>query len=69
VFLGAGDGPCAILAVGTRSGGDVIYPVSQAALGHGAGVSQETRDPRQAYADIPADVPIAFGEQWLAGTR
>ena len=26
VFVGAGDGPCAILAVGTRSGGDVVYP-------------------------------------------
>ena len=26
VFVGAGDGPCAILAVGTRSGGGVVYP-------------------------------------------
>ncbi|MBA3787658.1 MAG: cupin domain-containing protein, partial [Actinobacteria bacterium] len=26
VFVGAGEGPCAILAVGTRAGGDVVYP-------------------------------------------
>jgi hypothetical protein len=39
VFVGAGDGPCAILAIGGRSGGDVIYPASELAQRHGAGVA------------------------------
>ena len=31
VFVGAGEGPCALLAVGTRSDGGVIYPASELA--------------------------------------
>jgi uncharacterized cupin superfamily protein len=69
VFVGAGDGPCAILAVGTRSGGDTIYPLSELARRHGAGVAEETRDPGQAYADIRDDVPAGFREQWLPRSR
>ena len=67
VFVGAGDGPCAILAVGTRSGGDVIYPRSELALRHGAGVENETREPRQAYAEIPPDAEVAYRDGWLPG--
>ena len=50
IFVGAGDGPCVILMVGAR--GDewqVVYPVSELASQHGAGVEEETSDPRQAY--------------------
>jgi uncharacterized cupin superfamily protein len=51
VFVGAGDGPCAILMVGTRKEPDeVLYPVSEVARGHGAGVERETHDPKDAYA-------------------
>jgi uncharacterized cupin superfamily protein len=50
VFVGAGDGPCAILALGGRYKDEVVYPVSELALKHGAGVEQETRDPQDAYA-------------------
>ncbi len=50
VFVGAGDGPCAILMVGTRGRGDgVIYPVSEVARRHGASVSETTSDPKRAY--------------------
>src|SRR5919197_3480877 len=38
VFVGAGEGPCAILAVGARASRDVVYPRSEFALGHHAGV-------------------------------
>ena len=48
VFVGAGEEPCAILAVGSRTGGDVIYPASELAQGHGAGVAEETREPKEA---------------------
>ena len=65
VFVGAGSGPCAVLAVGVRSGDDTIYPVSELALRHRAGVSQETRDPAQAYTDIADDVDIPYQDGWL----
>lgn len=67
VFVGAGDGPCAILAVGTRSGGDVVYPASELAQRHRAGVEHETRDADQAYADVPPDRPAGYRDDWLSG--
>jgi uncharacterized cupin superfamily protein len=67
VFVGAGDGPCAVLAVGTRSGGDVIYPRSELAIRHGAGVEQETTEPREAYAAIRPDTVIRYRDGWLEG--
>jgi uncharacterized cupin superfamily protein len=53
IFVGAGDGPCAILMTGAR-GGDwsVTYPVSELAQRHGASAATETRDPDEAYADF-----------------
>ena len=67
VFVGAGDGPCAILAVGTRSGGDVFYPRSDLALRHRAGVERETHEPRESYAEIPPDTEVPYREGWLPG--
>jgi len=40
VFVGAGESPCAILAVGARSSHDVVYPRSELALRYGAGVER-----------------------------
>ena len=51
-FVGAGEGPCAILMVGARSGPGVRYPRSELALRYGAGVAEETSDWRQAYATV-----------------
>ncbi len=65
VFVGAGDGPCVILAVGGRSGGGVVYPESELARRHGAGVERETRDPRQAYAGFRDDEPVGYREGLL----
>jgi len=48
--VGAGEGPCAILMVGARSGPGVRYPVSGAAARYGASVAEETTDWMQAYA-------------------
>src|SRR5262249_55562112 len=50
VFVGDGEGPCAILAIGTRLTDDVVYPFSELARKHGAGVDSETRNPSEAYA-------------------
>jgi uncharacterized cupin superfamily protein len=56
VFVGAGDGPCAILMTGARSADEkLLYPVSELAARYGASVAEETPDPKQAYA--PYDRP------------
>jgi uncharacterized cupin superfamily protein len=67
VFVGAGEGDCAILAIGTRSGGDVVYPASELAQRYGAGVERETALPEEAYARYPKPVPAAFRPEWLPG--
>jgi uncharacterized cupin superfamily protein len=51
IFVGAGSGPCVILMVGARNkDGSTVYPRSELALGHGAGVEIETPSPKMAYA-------------------
>lgn len=67
VFIGAGDGPCAVLAVGTRLTDEVVYVASELAQRHGAGVQRETRDPREAYADIAEDREVGYQDGWLPG--
>jgi uncharacterized cupin superfamily protein len=53
IFVGAGDGPCAILMAGARPDeGSILYPVSEPALRHKAGVETETPSPDEAYAGI-----------------
>jgi uncharacterized cupin superfamily protein len=50
VFVGAGTGECLLLAVGTRTeGAGVVYPVSELAQRHGAGVAREATS----GADVP----------------
>jgi uncharacterized cupin superfamily protein len=65
VFVGAGTGPCAVLALGTRLGDDVVYPESDLAQRHGAGVPRETRDPQTAYAKLNPDVDSPYQTGWL----
>jgi len=65
VFVGAGSGPCTLLAVGGRAGKGVVYPASELARRHGAGVADETRDPKEAYAHNRPDIDVAFGDGWL----
>jgi uncharacterized cupin superfamily protein len=56
VFVGAGDGPCAILMVGARHpDAGVVYSFSELALRHGAGLEVETNDPDVAYAGAPEE--------------
>ena len=50
--MGAGEGPCVILMVGSRSGPEVHYTVSELAARYGASVAEETSDWRQAYATV-----------------
>jgi uncharacterized cupin superfamily protein len=61
IFVGAGDGPCAILMIGGRSKErkTINYPVSEVAAKHDASVAEETPNPDEAYADWPGDFDLA----------
>ena len=53
IFVGAGETPCAIFMVGSRTGEwTVRYPVSEAAARHDASVERETTSPREAYVGV-----------------
>lgn len=67
VFVGAGDRPCTIPAIGTRSSDEVVYPLSELARRHGAGVPRETSNPDEAYAEITDDVDTGYQDGWLPG--
>ena len=58
ITVGAGDGPCAILMVGTRSADErTHYPADPVAAKHGAAVSRPTDDAREAYEGRPRSEP------------
>ena len=69
VIVGAGSGPCVIIAVGAREhqegdewGG---YTVDEAAVRHNASAESETRDPHEAYARFPPRQPTRYQDGWL----
>lgn len=68
-IVGAGTGPCAILALGARieSVGENwgAYPISEVAMKHDAGAEEETTDPKIAYARFPKMKEGEFREGWL----
>jgi len=68
IFVGAGDGPCAIFMAGSRTTNDqgLLYPRSALALKYGAGVERETPSPKEAYAAFPRWRP--WGRAERAGT-
>jgi len=58
IFVGAGQGPCAIFMTGSRTDKTgIVYPRSELALEYGAGVAEETGKPSAAYASSPPWVP------------
>jgi uncharacterized cupin superfamily protein len=67
VFVGSGDGPCVILGVGARNAGEgLVYPVSELALRHGAGVTEKATAGEVAYAETPETTPGPYPEGLLA---
>jgi uncharacterized cupin superfamily protein len=69
VIVGAGDGPCVVLAVGARdrsTGPDWgAYTVDETAQRHGAGVERETTDREEAYARFRQGGLTRYREGWL----
>ena len=65
-FAGAGDGPCVIVAAGSRMAGfDVIYPVDEVAARYDASVLEETSDWLEAHARFGQGELTAYREGWL----
>ncbi|HLY95384.1 MAG TPA: cupin domain-containing protein [Gaiellaceae bacterium] len=68
VLVGAGDGPCVIVAIGAREHQDGEgwggYPLSDVAAKHNAATEEATNDAKIAYARFPAREAVDYGG-WL----
>jgi uncharacterized cupin superfamily protein len=53
ILVGAGDGPCLVIGLGSRQRGGGTYLRDETALRHGASVERDTTDPAEAYAGTP----------------
>ncbi|MDQ6729395.1 MAG: cupin domain-containing protein [Actinomycetota bacterium] len=67
VFIGAGQAPCTVLAVGTRLKDDVVYPAAELAQRHNAAAPHSTRSPDEAYAGLAPDAEVPYRDGWLPG--
>jgi uncharacterized cupin superfamily protein len=69
VVVGAGPGPCVVIAVGARAHDgqpDALgFPADEVAGRHGASVAEDTTDGGVAYASIPGREPTSYREGWL----
>jgi uncharacterized cupin superfamily protein len=71
VFVGSGDGPCAFVGVGARPADEgLVYPVSELALRHGAGVTEKATSGEVAfaYSGTPETTPGPYPVGLLADT-
>jgi uncharacterized cupin superfamily protein len=61
VLVGAGSGPCLVVAVGARREDDeVLYPVSELAQRYGGSVLEETNSGEEAYARFSKRVDRSY---------
>jgi len=71
VIVGAGSGPCVVIAVGARqrsSEPDALgFPADEVATRHGASVEKDTMDGGVAYSAVPGREPTAYRDGWLPG--
>jgi len=68
VIVGSGSSAAVVVAVGVRGRGGAVYPVSDAAARFGASVARETRNPREAYAEIFANLPRSHWVRYREGS-
>jgi uncharacterized cupin superfamily protein len=71
IIVGAGDGPCVVVAVGGRAhdgqadwGG---YTVSEVARRHGVSVERDTTEASEAYAHMTRRGSARYRDGWLPG--
>ena len=69
VMIGAGSGPCLVIAVGARERstgpGSLGFTVDEVAKRYGASVEEDTMDGGIAYARVPTREPTAYRDGWL----
>ena len=65
VIIGAGNGPCAVIAVGSRRHDELGFPADEVARRYGASVEDDTTDGGVAYANVPPRRPSRYREGWL----
>jgi len=67
IIVGAGDAPAVVLAAGARGRRrkGLVYPASEAALEHDAGVKKEAADPSEAYGGFSDWKRSLYQEGWL----
>lgn len=65
VIVGAGSGPCLVIAVGARERDSLGFTVDALAKRHGASVEADTLDGGVAYDALPRREPTAYRHGWL----
>ncbi len=69
VIVGAGSGPCLVIAIGSRAHDgqpdSLGFPADEVAKRHGASVEEDTMDGGVAYASVPPREPTAYRDGWL----
>jgi quercetin dioxygenase-like cupin family protein len=69
VIIGAGSGPCLVIAIGAREHSNdpdsLGFTVDEVAKRHGASVEEDTTDGDVAYAPFPGREPTAYRDGWL----
>ena len=64
-IVGAGAGPCVVLAVGTRGSEGIRFPANGAAAKHGASSERDTTDGGEAYGRFPAGYDTRYRDDLL----
>jgi uncharacterized cupin superfamily protein len=71
VVVGAGNGPCLVIAIGARAHDgqpdSLGFTVDEVAKDHRASVERDTSDGSAAYASVPSREPTAYRDGWLPG--
>jgi uncharacterized cupin superfamily protein len=65
VIVGAGSGPCLVIAVGARENDSLGFPAEELAKRYRASVEEDTTDGDVAYASVPPREPTAYRDGWL----
>ena len=69
LIVGAGSGPCLVLAIGAREHDgqpdSIGFPADDVAARRGASATEDTTDGDVAYASVPGRVATAYREGWL----
>ena len=69
VIIGAGTGPCVVIAVGARERSSepesLGFTADELAKWHGVSVDEDTTDPDAVYGQLPPREPTAYRVGWL----